>query len=138
MSFKSAKANIFLVSTATAIIIFTIVITAAVQGPTEKAFSQVITVGPVWTDNVWSCTSNADYMVHGVLISYGNATSVLKISISGKGSQPDLRFTPLEMQTFSLGGPADSTMSIVVARGTITGFLTLQTISDATASCIRL
>ena len=49
MSFKSAKPNILLVSVSTAIIIFAIVITATVQGPPEKAFSQVITVGPVWT-----------------------------------------------------------------------------------------
>jgi len=138
MSFKSAKANTFLISISTAIIIFAIVITATVQGPSEKAFSQVITVGPVWTTTGWSCTSNADYMVHGVLVSYGDSISVLKIAISGKGVQPDLRFTPLEMQSFSIGAPADSAMSIEIGRGTITGFLTLQTISDATASCIRL
>lgn len=138
MSFKSAKANTFLVSVSTAIIIFAIVISATVQGPSEKAFSQVITVGPVWTTTTWSCTSDADYMVHGVMTSYGNTTSVLIISISGKGTQPDLQFTPLEMQSFSIGGPADSTMNIQVARGTITGFLTLQTTSDATASCTPL
>jgi len=138
MSFKSAKANTFLVSVSTAIIIFAIVISATVQGPSEKAFSQVITVGPLWTTTTWSCTSDADYMVHGVLTSYGNTTSVLIISISEKGTQPDLQFTPLEMQSFSLGGPADSTMNIDIARGTITGFLTLQTTSDATASCTPL
>ena len=138
MSFKSAKANTFLVSVSTAIIIFAIVISATVQGPSEKAFSQVITVGPVWTTTTWSCTSDADYMVHGVLTSYGNTTSVLIISISEKGTQPDLQFTPLEMQSFSIGGHADSTMNIEVARGTITGFLTLQTTSDATASCTPL
>ena len=43
---KSARTNIFLVSAATTIIIFAIVITAAVQDPPEKAFSQVITVAP--------------------------------------------------------------------------------------------
>ena len=138
MSFKSAKANIFLVSVSTAIIIFAIVIIAQVQDAPEKTFSQVITVGPVWNANSWSCTSDADYMVHGVLVSYGNTTSVLQISIAGKGTQPDLRFTPFEMRSFSIGGPADSTMSIGVNRGTITGFLTLQTMSDATASCTPL
>jgi len=46
----------------------------------------------------------------------------------------DFRLTPLEMQSFTIGGPADS--FITIARsGSITGFITLQTTSGATASC---
>ena len=33
----------------------------------EKSFSQVITVGPVWNSDSWVCTSDADFMVYGVL-----------------------------------------------------------------------
>lgn len=137
MSFSQrAKADVFLVSAATIIIIFAIVITAAIQGPPEKAFSQVITVGPVWNTNTWICTSDSEYIVHGLLIAYGDVTSTLSVAISGIGTQPDFEFTPLKMESFSIGGPADSTMSISRA-GTITGFITLQTTSDAKASCIQ-
>jgi len=128
-----ARPDVFLVSAATVIIIFAIVITAAVQGPPET-FSQVIIVGPVWPSNVWTCTSDANYMVNAVLNTYGNTTSYLTITVSGQGSQPDFAFTPLKMETFSVGGPADSTMTIS-SIGIITGYITLQTMSDAVASC---
>ena len=131
---KSAWANIFLVSVSTIIIIFAIVITAAVQSGQTEEFSQVITVGPVWPTNAWICGSNADYVVHAVLISYGNTTSFLRIAISGIGTQPGFEFTPLKMESFSIGGPADTQMTIS-SRGEITGYITLQTSSDATASC---
>ena len=142
-SSKLARPDVFIASAATIIIIFAIVITATVQsstvqGPTtEKAFSQVITVGPVWPADGWICTSNADYVVHAVLISYGDTPSYLKIEISNKGGQPDFEFTPSKMETFSVGGDAGSTMTIS-SIGEITGFLTLQTLSDARASCRSL
>jgi len=127
--------NLFPIAAAVVIIVFAIAITAAVQDTTGKEFSQVITVGPVWPTSEWICTSDADYVAHAVLISYGNTTSYLEISISGIGSQPDIEFTPLQMQSFSIGGPADSIMTIS-SRGVITGYITLQTLSDATATCI--
>jgi len=40
------RSDVMLVGAATVIIVFAIVITAAVQGPQEKAFSQIITVEP--------------------------------------------------------------------------------------------
>ena len=52
--------SIVLVSASTIIIIFTIVITATVQSETGNQFSQVITVGPVWSTDAWICTSDAD------------------------------------------------------------------------------
>ncbi len=113
-----------------------IAISAVVVSQSEKSFSQIITVGPVWTTNGWICTSVSEYIVHGVLISYGNSTSYLAITISGVGTQPDFEFTPFKMQSFSIGGPAGSTM-IISSIGTITGYLTLQTMSDVRASCIQ-
>ncbi len=136
MSFKSAKANIFPFAASTIIILMAIAISAVVVSQSEKSFSQVITVGPVWTTNAWVCTSTSEYLVHGVLISYGNSTSILSIAISGIGNQPDFEFTPLKMESFSVGAPADSNM-IISSFGTITGYLTLQTMSDAEASCLQ-
>ena len=135
------NSNVFLVSAATIVIIFAIVITATVQNSTvpspitEKAFSQVITVGPVWPTNGWVCTSDADYVVNAVLVSYGDTPSYLEIQISGLGGQPDLEFTPSKMETFSVGGRAGSTMTIS-SIGEISGYITLQTLSNAIASCI--
>jgi len=137
MSYKSAKANIFLFAVSTIIILMAIAISAvAVSNSGKSSFSQVINVGPVWDTNEWTCTSDSEYIVHGALISYGNSTSTLSIYVSGSGTQPDFEFTPLKMESFSVGGPAGSTMRIFSTVGTITGFLTLQTMSDAEASCI--
>ncbi len=132
---KSASANIFLAATSTIIILMAIAISTVVLSQSEKSFSQVITVGPVWTTNTWVCTSNSEYIVHGVLISYGDSPSELRIQISGLGIQPDFEFTPLKMESFSLGAPADSAMTLT-GIGIITGYLTLQTMADAEASCI--
>jgi len=137
------NSNVFLVSAATIVIIFAIVITATVQnstvqGPTdEESFSQVITVGPVWPTNGWICSSDADYVVDAVLVSYGDTPSYLEIEISGQGAQPDFEFTPSKMETFSVGGPAGSTMTIS-SMGDISGYITLQTLSNANASCRTL
>ena len=139
-SSKLARPDVFIISTSTIIIIFAIVITATVQNstvqdPTTEAFSQVITVGPVWITNGWICTSDANYMVNAVLISYGDTPSYLQIEISGIGGQPDFEFTPSKMETFSVGGHAGSTMTIS-SVGEISGYITLQTLSNAIASCI--
>jgi len=137
------NSNIFLVSASTIVIIFAIVITATVQSSTvqgttaEKAFSQIITVGPVWPTGLWICTSDADYIVNAVLVSYGDTPSYLEITISGLGGQPDLEFTPSKMETFSVGGPAGSIMTIS-SIGEISGYITLQTLSDANAKCTSL
>ena len=129
-----SRADVTVVGIATIIIVSTILITAVVHGPTEKSFSQIITVGPVWVTNSWDCTSDSEYIVHGVLISYEDP-SYLTIDISGKGIQPDFEFPYLEMKSFSVGGPAGSIM-VISTSGTITGYLTLQTMSDAEASCV--
>jgi len=125
--------TLLFISGATIIIIFAIVITASVQSSTIPTFSQVITVGPVWNSDSWSCTSDAEYIVHATLISY-NENNVLKIFLNTQGTQPDFRFTPLEMQSFTVGGSADSIITITKS-GSISGFITLQTTTGATASC---
>jgi len=129
-----SRADVTVVGIATIIIVFAILITAVVHGPTEKSFSQIITVGPVWNTNSWDCTSDSEYIVHGVLISY-EQPSYLTISIGGVGNQPDYEFPFLEMKSFSVGAPAGSIM-VISSSGIITGFLTLQTMSDAEASCV--
>jgi len=136
MSFLSllARADVFLVGSATAIIIFAIVITAAVQGTPEKTSFQVITVGPVWPTNTWICTSDAEFLIHAVLVSY-EANSRLEIFVSGQGLQPDFAVDTREMKSFTIGGPADSSIRITGYEGVISGFITLQTESGATASC---
>ena len=128
-----SRSDVTLVGAAVIIIVFAIVITAAAQGATEKSFSQITTSGPVWHTGTWICTSNEEFMVHGVLIAY--QISGLEMNISGLGNQPDFVFQPREMKTFSIGGSADSTIRLTTTSGVITGFLTLQTSSDATASC---
>ena len=131
---SSVNSPIFLIIT-TVIIIFAIVITAVVQGTPEPSFSQVITVGPVWISDSWSCTSDADFMVHGTLRA-SNDTSTLAINISGLGTQTIYYFDTGYMETFSVGSPGNDTMTIT-RTGSITGWITLQTTSDANASCIQ-
>jgi len=133
---KLSRAYVTLVSVSTIIIVSTILITAVVYSPTDKSFSQIITVGPVWTTTAWACTSDSEYLVHGALISYEDP-SHLAIDISGKGIQPNYLLPYLEMKSFSVGAPADSTMTMLTS-GKITGYLTLQTMSDAEASCIPI
>ena len=134
-----SRSDVTLIGAAVIIIVFAIVITAAVQASNsnDSSFSQIQTVGPVWHSDTWICTSTAEFLVHAVLISYDDGAG-LTINISGLGTQPDFRFQQAEMKSFSLGGPADSSITITRSLGTITGFLTLQTSSDAVASCQQL
>ena len=128
--------TILFVCAATIIIIFTIVITASVQNSTMSTFSQVITAGPVWNSDSWSCTSDAEYIVHATLIAY-DENNMLTIFLNTQGTQPDFQLTPLEIQSFTVGGQADSTLTITRV-GQVSGFITLQTTSGATASCTEI
>ena len=129
-----SRSDILLVSAATIVIVFAIVITAIVQGTPEIPFSQVITAGPVLTTDTWLCTSTADFIIDATLIAYGEG-GTLQIYVSGLGTQPNFKFEPLTMQSFSIGGPGDSSVMIKRNSGVVTGFLTLQTTSNAIASC---
>ena len=127
-----ARSDVMLVGGATIIIVFAIVITAAVQGETES-FSQVQTFGPVWSDFTWTCTSDKDFMIYSAL--RGLSGAQLRITISGHGSQGLYAFTPVgSIKTFSVGADGGEAISLI-REGTVTGWLTLQTMSDAKASC---
>ncbi len=129
------NSQILLVSAATVVIIFAIVITAVVQGSNGSGFSQIITVGPLWNSDSWSCTSDSDFIVHGTL--RGLEGAFLEVSITDLGSQSLYSFTAEEMESFSIGSPGGQVMTIT-RTGILTGWLTLQTTSDAKASCTQI
>ena len=107
---------------------------AQVQAPPTNEFSQIITVGPYWESMNWVCTSDKDFIVHGVLRGYEGA--YLTISITPLGSQGLFAFDYERMQTFSVGAPGGETITIT-RTGTAEGWITLQTTADAEASCIQ-
>jgi len=58
----------------------------------------------------------------------------IQISVAGQGTQSFYSMDNSESVSFSVG--SQSNESITITRtGTVTGFLTLQTTSDAIASC---
>ncbi len=129
-----ARSDVMLVGGATIIIVFAIVITSVVQGQPET-FSEVQTFGPVWNNPTWTCTSDKDFMMHGVL--RGLSGAQLRITISGHGSQGLYDFTPVgSIKTLSVGANGGESISFI-REGTVTGWLTLQTMSGAMTSCIN-
>jgi len=131
---NTKRLDVFLVAGATVIILFAIAISASLQGPDAEPFSKVITVGPVWDSDSWTCVSDSDFMVHGALRGLGNAQ--LTISVQDTGTQSLYTVNTGEMETFSVGSVAGKNV-IITRTGTVTGFITLQTASDATASCTQ-
>jgi len=128
--------NLFPIAAAVVIIVFAIAITAAVQGTPDKPMSQIITVGPVWNTDSWECTSDADFMVHAALRGIGEIP-MIEINIQDHGTQSFYSLNIGESETFSIGNQADKTITIT-RTGTVTGFITLQTTSNAQASCIAI
>jgi len=130
--------NLFPIAAAVVIIVIAIGITAAVQGAPEKPMSQILTVGPVWPTDAWRCTSDADFMVHTGLRGIGNdPLPQIAVSVSGHGTQSFYSMDNSESVAFSVGNQANDSITIT-RTGTVTGFLTLQTTSDAQASCIAV
>lgn len=135
------KSLLLLGSSAVAVIIFAIVISISYQtqillseNPTTESFSQIITVGPVWQTTSWTCTSDNDFILHGILRGLG--TSEFSIYVSEQGTQSLYTFLyDGEAQSFSVGNKANQEITIT-RLGTVSGFLTLQTSSDAKANCI--
>ncbi len=115
------------------IILLVIIIPVILLTNTEP-FSQIITVGPLWESNSWTCVSDSDFMVYGTL--RGLEDSQLEIFIENVGTQSLYSLNPGEMETFSVGSTAGNEI-IIIGTGTITGFITLQTSADATASCTQ-
>lgn len=136
---SSAKTSpLFLTIASVVIIVFAIVITAMVQNQTRKqesSFSKIITVGPVWDTVSWVCASDKDFVVHGVL--RGLEGAQLSIAISDLGTQSLLLLDPKKMETFTVGSPGGHTMTISSSEGPVTGWLTLETSSDAKATCVQ-
>ena len=128
--------NVFPMAAGVVIIVIAIAVSAAVQGSPEKAMSQIITVGPVWSTDAWLCTSDADFVVHAALRGIGD-TPLIEINAEDHGTQSYYTLNIAESETFSVGNQADKTITIT-RTGTVTGFLTLQTTSNAQASCIAI
>ena len=130
------SSNVFPIAAAVVIIVIAIGITAALQGPPEKAMSQIITVGPVWNTDAWECTSDEDFIVHAALRGIGDGP-LIEINVQDHGTQSFYNLKIAESETFTVGNQADKTITIT-RTGSVTGFLTLQTTSDAQASCIAV
>ena len=130
--------NVFPIAAAVVIIVIAIGITAAVQGTTDKSMSQVLTVGPVWNTNAWECTSDSDFVVHAMIRGIGtDPLPLIQILVQSQGTQSFISMADSESVSFSVGNQADKSITIT-RTGTVTGFLTLQTTSDAIASCISV
>jgi len=111
-------------------------ISAAVQGTPDKAMSQILTVGPVWSTDAWECTSDENFIVHATLRGIAD-NPLIEINVEDHGTQSFYSLNIGESETFSVGNQADKTITIT-RTGTVTGFLTLQTTSNAEASCIAV
>jgi len=98
----------------------------------KKSFSQVITVGPVWPDNGWQCTSDKDFVVHAALRGIGGAN--LAIRVSDLGTQSLYELVNTRLTPFSIGSSGGNSITLI-KDGTISGWLTLETAGDAKASC---
>ena len=131
---KTGGSNAFIIIGITVIVLLAIIIPTTFLTPNDEPFSKVITVGPVWDSDSWTCVSDSDFMVHGTLRGLGN--SQLEIFIENVGGQSLYTINPGEMETFSVGNTAGSEI-IITRTGTVTGFITLQTSADATASCTQ-
>jgi len=127
---------VFPIAAAVVIIVISIGIASAVQGSPDKTMSQIITVGPVWSTDAFRCTSDADFIVYALIRGIGaDPLPLIAISLSNHGTQSFYSMDNSESVSFSVGNQADESITIT-RTGTVTGFLTLQTTSNAQASCI--
>jgi len=132
--------NLFPIAAAVVIIVIAIGITSAVeQNSTGQPMSKVITYGPVWPNDSWECTSDADFVVHAVLRGLENDSGLpeLRIEVEGQGSQSFISMENSQSTSFTIGAKADKTITITKTGG-VSGFLTLQTSSDSIARCTSI
>ena len=130
--------NLFPIAAAVVIIVIAIGISAVVQGSTDKSMSQVLTVGPVWNTDAWEYTSDSDFVVHAMIRGIGaDPLPLIQILVQDHGTQSFYSMDNSESVSFTVGIQADKSITIT-RTGSVTGFLTLQTTSDAQASCIAV
>ncbi len=116
----------------TAIIIAAVAIITSISDSSNDDFSQILTIGPVWNDSGWRCTSYKDFVVHATL--RGLRDSQLAIRVSDLGTQSLYDFSPGEFNSFTVGAKGGQAVSLI-RTGVVSGWVTLQTTSDAMASC---
>lgn len=119
---------------AVGIAIIIVLVITSYSKPVQDQSSQIITVGPLWNTNTWSCQSSSDYVVYGTL--HGLDNSQLAISISGLGKQSAYSLIPGHLESFTVGSSAGHQMNIT-KTGIITGWITLQTAHGAKANCTQ-
>ena len=127
---KSPEMKFFAGSTA--IIIAAIAISGAVQSESLNSGSKIITVGPVWPDQGWQCTSDKDFVVHAAIRGIGGAE--LSIRVSDLGTQSLYTLANSRLTSFSVGGNGGDSVTLI-KDGTISGWLTMETSSNAKAKC---
>ena len=106
--------------------------TLQLQPQPKSDLLQVISVGPIWNTNSWTCTSDSDFVVNGAL--RGLTGSLLEINISNVGAQSLFSLDEGKLESFTVGAEGGNYITIT-RTGILTGFLTMQTESDALASC---
>ncbi len=127
---KSPEMKFFAGSTA--IIIAAIAISGAIQSESLNSGSKIITVGPVWSDQGWQCTSDQDFVVHAAIRGIGSAE--LSIRVSDLGTQSLYSLSNSRLTPFSVGANGGDSVTLI-RDGTISGWLTMETSGDAKASC---
>jgi len=132
-SIFQGQSGIFPVVAAVVIIVIAIAVSAAVHGPSEKPYSQIITVGPVWPTDAWQCSSDANFMIYGTIRGIA-PTPLIQISVASTGTQSFYGLNLGMLESFSIGGSPGELITIT-RTGSVTGFITLETAPGAVASC---
>jgi hypothetical protein len=117
------------------IVVIVIAVAVLVEGQhkPQKPF-QIQTYGPVWTGTAFTCTSDSDFLIHGMVRALNGGQ--LAVGISGFGTQSLYSFDVGKLYSFTVGSPGNHTM-VITRTNTVTGFFTLETAPDAKASCTQ-
>ena len=115
------------------VVVIAVAVIVDSQHKPQKPF-QIQTYGPVWTGTVWTCTSDSDYLIHGTVRALNGGQ--LAVGITGIGTQSLLSFDAGKLYSFTVGSPGNHTMTIT-RTNVVTGFFTMETASDAKASCTQ-
>jgi len=129
---ESPEMKFFAGSTAIIIAAVAIITSVSDSSGSNDDFSQILTIGPVWNDDGWRCTSDKDFVVHATI--RGLRDSQLSIRVSNLGTQSLYDFSAGEFETFTVGAKGGEAITLI-RTGVVSGWVTLQTTSDAMASC---